>query len=211
MKKFNNEIICGYPIVKVKKILKNSEDSLISLESILRTIQNLEKSQELLHNLLNHGYIETTEEPNKFMLSLRGVALINTRINRLLTPQVAEKKKKEFLSRVEIVNTSDKHLFFVDQVKLLNSYFQDKDLISDLRFDIKLSTKHEDAKTRIFLENQKRRNSRKHFSNLVQELYYPQLAISDFLKGGVHNIIVTLDEHYDRENGEIIFLRQKSK
>jgi hypothetical protein len=207
MERLINETICGFPIVKVKKILKNDLFLFISVESINEVLKNNTKSKKLLNDLVESGYIEETKYPDKFMISTRGNVLVNTYVRRLLSKTKAEEKIKDFLDRVNKVNKLKTYLYYIDQVYLCGEYIKNKDLINKLHFDVKLCSKYKDEEIRRDLESKKCRNSGKQFSNLVEHFLYPQFEVINFLKSGVHNIIITLNRIEDWEEKEIIFTR----
>lgn len=208
LERLTNEMICSFPISKIKKILKYNQQQFISKATINEFLKNNKKSENLLKDLFESGYIEETNDQEKFVVSARGNVLINTNIKRLLDQQKAEEKIDNFLHRVKKVNASKTYLYYVDQVTLSGDYLKCKDFIRELHFDVLLSSKYEDQEIMEDLENKKRKKAKKPFSNYIEYLFFPQFEIRDFLKNGTHNIIVTIDRVRDWEEKKNIFLRK---
>jgi len=101
---------------------------------------NQEQTDELIQELLNNEYIEPSE--GKYQLTIKGHALCVARYTSPLNKAKADKLFKEFMERVEEVNTNEYYLYKVSKIVLFGSYIDpEKTDYSDIDIAFELSPK----------------------------------------------------------------------
>jgi hypothetical protein len=150
----------------------------------------------LVENLLSYGYIEEYL-PDYYQLSIRGKVLSESTIKKIMSTNIANKKIEEVLGRVKRVNKESFYLFNVTSVKLFGGYLQEKENIKHLNFIVELEQKEKDNKEYDKLARERIRESNKNFSNIIQEIYFPSNQVLEYLKSGLHNVVIQRSSDID--------------
>ena len=141
MRLTRKQTICNIPILKIRDYFDHIRPAKISPDMIREHFElNLEQTDELIQELLNNEYIEPSE--GKYQLTIKGHALCVARYTSPLNKAKADKLFKEFMERVEEVNTNEYYLYKVSKIVLFGSYIDpEKTDYSDIDIAFELSPK----------------------------------------------------------------------
>lgn len=186
MKINTNEEIAGFPLLKIRDLLKSKEFMYYENVAIfLKTDQN--RAKIVLTELIDLGFIE--RDPAQisilYVKTLKGNSLANAKAFIAIPKERAEKIFSEFMERVQEVNQNSKYIFKVSKVILFGSYIKGSPTVNDIDIAIELTRKDEDEA--IFMAKhekiiQEAINKGKRFSNFIDRLYYPDKEVILFLK-----------------------------
>lgn len=123
MRLTRKQTICDIPILKIRDYFDHIRPALISPEMISEQFDlNKEKTKELIDVLLSEGYIEAAKKKGKYQLTIKGQALCVARYTNPLNKEKADKLFKEFMERVEEINSNEFYLYRVSKIVLFGSY-----------------------------------------------------------------------------------------
>ena len=123
MRLTRKQTICDIPILKIRDYFDHIRPALISPEMISEQFDlNKEKTKELIDALLSEGYIEAAKKKGKYQLTIKGQALCVARYTNPLNKEKADKLFKEFMERVEEINSNEFYLYRVSKIVLFGSY-----------------------------------------------------------------------------------------
>lgn len=185
-----NDKICEVPLIKIRNFLRRFNSDYY--ENISKSLSDYfglsdKAAEALLSELISNGYLEKEEKDKDiYQRSVKGNALSNVRFVKRMNKQKADRVFEDFMARVESLNKSDDFIYKVKRILLFGSYlnkenedFGDIDLAVELEQRIKDNKAFEDAQQEIInnaIENGKV------FSNIVDELFYPEYLVFKFLK-----------------------------
>ena len=143
MRLTRKQTICDIPILKIRDYFDHIRPALISPEMISEQFDlNKEKTKELIDALLSEGYIEAAKKKGKYQLTIKGQALCVARYTNPLNKEKADKLFKEFMERVEEINSNEFYLYRVSKIVLFGSYIDpEKTDYSDIDIAFELSRK----------------------------------------------------------------------
>ena len=119
MRLTRKQTICDIPILKIRDYFDHIRPALISPEMISEQFDlNKEKTKELIDALLSEGYIEAAKKKGKYQLTIKGQALCVARYTNPLNKEKADKLFKEFMERVEEINSNEFYLYRVSTLRL---------------------------------------------------------------------------------------------
>jgi predicted nucleotidyltransferase len=181
--------IGGVPTTAVRDFLRRANDPQWNLEYVSRRLRLLTvQTERLVAELLSLGYVEAIKNSGEelwYRLTLAGGTFALASTARPLRRVTARRKLDEFLNRVRIVNNSDYFLYKVKRVLIFGSYLGDEERLNDVDIAVKLVHREPDSKRRMELNRERvgevLRKGRQ-FSNLVDELSWPQREVLLFLK-----------------------------
>ena len=136
MRLTRKQTICDIPILKIRDYFDHIRPALISPEMISEQFDlNKEKTKELIDALLSEGYIEAAKKKGKYQLTIKGQALCVARYTNPLNKEKADKLFKEFMERVEEINSNEFYLYRAAFILHLEQYdtFRVSDLIEEGR------------------------------------------------------------------------------
>lgn len=134
-----------------------------------------------------------------YKLTLKGTALSIARCVPPLNRVKADKILKDFMQRVEEINSSDYYLYSVSKILLFGSYIQenaidfgDIDIAFELEKKIKNSNEHKRLNSDLV---KKARDEGRSFSSYVDEIFYSRTLVVLKLKN--RNRYISLHEMSD--------------
>lgn len=145
-------------------------------------------AEQILQGLVESGLVELDpnwSDSHWYRTTLKGNQVALATFARPLTRAFATKKLAEFLDRVRHVNKDSYFLFRVTRVVLFGSMLGNGGTVSDVDVAVALAPKEPDRDRRFAAERERVREARRqgrHFSNLVDELSWPQREVHLFLK-----------------------------
>ena len=131
------QLIAGYPPIEVRNLLRRFRSAVISVESIQRVFNvSSAEAREFLGRMVKLGLLEPSENSSRkngpaYELSTRGLALANASAARPITRKTASRVLREFMDRVQVINTSDEFPYKVESVVLFGSVLSEKDRLVD--------------------------------------------------------------------------------
>lgn len=200
MKIDTNQNILGFPILKIRDLLKWRDSFTCKrVADKLKITEN--EAQLLLDELTKLGYVTTTIDNKNFTHcnTIKGNALALSKALSSITKEKAEQLFNDFMERVKEVNNNDYYLYKVSKVILFGSYITDKLIVNDIDIAIEI-IKKEDEPNVFQAKNMKRISEAKEkgirFSSVVDELFYPHAEVQSFLKSKVKYLSIhdTYDE-----------------
>jgi hypothetical protein len=114
-----DEVVAGFPARKIRKLLRQSVDSLSARHATKILEIKTEQAIQLLERLEQDGFLErNTDLPNSddeqsWKRTVKGGALANALFSTPVSRQSSEKSMREFLDRVQQVNCSSRFLYRV--------------------------------------------------------------------------------------------------
>lgn len=144
MRLTRKQTICNIPILKIRDYFSHIRPERITPEKISQHFEIDKKhTQELIQTLLDEGYIEPVD--SEYQLTVKGNALCVARYTSPLNKAKADKLFKEFMERVEEINTNDYYLYKVAKIILFGSYIDpEKTDFADIDIAFELAPKAED-------------------------------------------------------------------
>ena len=187
MKIDKNKRINNIPIIKIRNFLRRfSRDSSEDLLTRISDYFNLTKQEatKIIEALVEEGYLE--KEGEVYYCTIKGNALSNVRFIKRMNKEKADKEFSEFMKRVENLNQNNEFIYQVKRIVIFGSYLnpENKDF-GDIDIGIELEPRIKDKKAFELAENEIISNAienGKVFSNIVDELFYPQNLVFKYLK-----------------------------
>ncbi len=182
----------GVSIASIRKLVKIGLDKFIYLKdfkSVFQTTTNI-NTKKKIRDLESHGYIERYKDLEVWVNTAKGNILANSKFKRPIKREKANAIIEEVFNRVNIVNTNDEYLFFIDELYIAGDFLDESiNEIDKLEIAIQIKSKF-DSKTQEKLVNEKRDKSERYFPTIFDRLDYPQSEIKPFIKSSVHNLNV---------------------
>jgi predicted nucleotidyltransferase len=196
----SHEMIAGKALIKIRDFLKRNRLCNWSDTDVVRSFDtNYKKARDIISELEARGYIEqiTIGKDTYWQNTLKGNSLSLATSAKPILRSTADKKIKEFMERVVMVNKEKYFLYKVTKVVLFGSYLGNKEKINDIDISITLVPKDENAERQRAL-NLERTNEAiaegRRFNNIVEQLYWPQYEVVKFLKARSKSISLHQDE-----------------
>jgi hypothetical protein len=184
-----DEVIVGYPILQIRKLLRAGQDGEWEHTFVARILHvDATTAQQIIANLEAEGYIERMEEVRWGIYwhnTLKGNALANASAAGPITRATAERNLQEFLARVEQVNTSDTYAYAVRKVVVFGSYLTTTPTLNDIELALELIPKSPDPQhMRRWSEQrvQAAKDEGKTFMSAMDALFWPLQEVLVFLK-----------------------------
>lgn len=181
------EKISGVPAVIVRDFLKRWQHSDWSVATIAAALKlQPRESGKLVRELLGRGFVELHGNLSKtYSNTVDGNQFANASAAKPLKRATAERKVAELLGRVSDVNSNPYYLYRVASVRVFGSYLTGSDHLNDIDLVIEVSSKEPDRNLAHGLDMQRIRESQRqgrHFSNIVDELFWPQHEVFLYLR-----------------------------
>jgi hypothetical protein len=142
---------------------------------------NKEKTKELIDVLLSEGYIETAKKKGKYQLTIKGQALCVARYTNPLNKEKADKLFKEFMERVEEINSNKFYLYRVSKIVLFGSYIDpEKTDYSDIDIAFELSRKAKSHEEFMEMDEQRIKEAElagKSFPSFFDQIGYTERVV----------------------------------
>jgi len=142
---------------------------------------NKEKTKELIDALLSEGYIEAAKKKGKYQLTIKGQALCVARYTNPLNKEKADKLFKEFMERVEEINSNEFYLYRVSKIVLFGSYIDpEKTDYSDIDIAFELSRKAKSHEEFMEMDEQRIKEAElagKSFPSFFDQIGYTERVV----------------------------------
>jgi len=142
---------------------------------------NKEKTKELIDVLLSEGYIEAAKKKGKYQLTIKGQALCVARYTNPLNKEKADKLFKEFMERVEEINSNEFYLYRVSKIVLFGSYIDpEKTDYSDIDIAFELSRKAKSHEEFMEMDEQRIKEAElagKSFPSFFDQIGYTERVV----------------------------------
>jgi predicted nucleotidyltransferase len=181
-----NEKIANIPIIKIRDYFREIRYVGIIKEK-LGIYFNLNKKNTnlLINELIENELIEKTRKTG-YQLAMKGDALCLARLVPPMNKEKADRIFKEFMQRVEEINSNNYYLDKIEKLLLFGSYLNsDKDDYGDIDIAIELKRKIENLdeyeKARRKRVREMKENG-KYFSSFIDEVFFPEKEVKLKLK-----------------------------
>lgn len=210
----SSDILAGQPLMKIREFLKYVHSRDWTIDYVTHKFAIDESAALAIVDILEkEGYIEKSNkfrDEQTWSNTLKGNSLAMATAAKPILRKSAEKILERFMERVREVNKNDEFLFKVKKVIVFGSYLSDKDKINDIDIAIELVHKEKDEKRRRKLDQEKISKARKNgrvFSNVVEEVCWPEIEVRRFLKSRSHSISLhdTHDKILEQVNYSVIY------
>ena len=182
MRLTRKQTICDIPILKIRDYFDHIRPALISPEMISEQFDlNKEKTKELIDVLLSEGYIEAAKKKGKYQLTIKGQALCVARYTNPLNKEKADKLFKEFMERVEEINSNEFYLYRVSKIVLFGSYIDpEKTDYSDIDIAFEISRKAKSHEEFMEMDEQRIKEAElagKSFPSFFDQIGYTERVV----------------------------------
>ena len=132
---------------------------------------------------MKHGkkYIEAAKKKGKYQLTIKGQALCVARYTNPLNKEKADKLFKEFMERVEEINSNEFYLYRVSKIVLFGSYIDpEKTDYSDIDIAFELSRKAKSHEEFMEMDEQRIKEAElagKSFPSFFDQIGYTERVV----------------------------------
>ncbi|MHB1652321.1 MAG: nucleotidyltransferase domain-containing protein [Desulfitobacteriaceae bacterium] len=180
-----NDVLGGQPIFKVRELMKRGSWGPWN-ETLVGQVLDSDSADtnKLIQVLINEGFIERMTDPTgevQFINTIKGNALGMASAAKPISRVTAEKKLKEFLKRVEIVNSNSEYCYFVNKVLLFGSFLTGANEVNDIDLAVELVNKEDFHRRHLDRINKALIDGRR-FPNVVAQVCWPKEEVLRFLK-----------------------------
>jgi hypothetical protein len=186
-----DEVVAGFPARKIRKLLRQSVDS-ISARDATKVLQiETKRAVQLLERLEQDGFLEKNQiwpnsgDKQSWKRTVRGGALANALFSKPVSRKLAEKSLSEFLDRVQQVNSNSWFLYRVRKVVVFGSFLGDAPIVGDLDLAVDLCKKEKDGpkhRELVLGRANEAVGSGKQFRNYAEALSFAEQEVIRFLK-----------------------------
>ena len=183
-----DQIIAGQDARSLRALLRHFLDRDFSVRLVGERLELTSgAARKLVERLVEEALLEPSEKGDGrwYRVAEKGRALAMASFAPPLKRSTAERKIREFLHRVEIVNGDPYFLYAVSRVVLFGSMLGGADRVGDIDLAVELESKIKDLEQRR-AEERARINgailSGRRFSNIVEDISWPQREVLLFLK-----------------------------
>jgi hypothetical protein len=181
-------MIGGVPILRVRDFFRRAGDVNWSLEwpsHMLKLPRT--RTLKLIRTLQKDSYVEPSGN-NEFpwRCTKKGLALASALGTRPIGRDVAQAHLERFLQRVSLANHNPDFVYRVRRVFLFGSFLTtERERVGDLDLAVELEPCESDHDRQWALHQQRisaALRTGRHFSNYVEQVYWPKLEIMRFLR-----------------------------
>ncbi|MGD0693299.1 MAG: hypothetical protein ABSB82_00430 [Terriglobia bacterium] len=190
-----DQSVCGYPIADIRKLLRAIGWLDVSPKFFEQLLGLSPKQAERLASRLEKGgYICKVGKDGQtlYRTTLDGNRLAGA-TTRTISRKVAERNLKEFMRRVDAVNSNPDYMYTVTGVMLFGSMLTDRDKVGDIDLALQLQRKpfDDETYTRAAAERVRVAIERgRWFTNIVDRAFWPIIEIKVFLKSKMRGLSV---------------------
>ena len=187
MKLNSKDIIAGFPILKIRNLIRNNDYLSEDIVSYKLKV-NIEEAVKVLNELLKLGFIERNiDETNSdtYPVTLQGNSLGNAKAIPSISRAKADALFDSFMQRVKEVNKNPQYLYKISRVDLFGSYITNAETVNDIDIGYKLEKKGRDRdKWRVKDRQQVRKaiHSGVNFNSFMDDLFYTRRIVQKYLK-----------------------------
>lgn len=196
----SNDEMFGLPVMKLREFFKRYTNDW-DVENIMYFFDlDREKADALMIQFEEEDYIEKGSKFRDEQLwrnSIKGNALALASAAKPILRITADKKINEFMTRVNEVNINKYYLYKIIKVVLFGSYLGEAEKLGDIDLAIKIVRKETDPDKFQKLSHDRSKEAKqngRHFSNYVEEIYWPQSEVLKYLKSRSRSISIHLTD-----------------
>jgi len=146
-----------------------------------------EHARSLLAILVAEGLVEPADyvrvvEGREYRLTTKGLALAQASAARPLHRKTVQRRLHELIERMVQANRDERFYVGVQQAVVFGSYLSATERLGDLDVHYTTYRKIEDGTEFMRVTGEAARASGRHFSTIVDELYWPEDELRKFLK-----------------------------
>jgi hypothetical protein len=184
-------VVAGFPARQIRKLLRQSVDSLLARDAMKILQLDKKTAIQLLERLEADGFLEkvpiwpNSNDEQSWKRTVRGGALANALFSRAVSRQSAEKTLSEFLDRVRQVNSDNRFLYRVLKVVVFGSFLSNAPFVGDVDLAVDLRQKEKDGSKHtelILARANEAAAAGKQFRNYAEALSFAQQEVIMFLK-----------------------------
>jgi hypothetical protein len=203
------QLIAGIPAIMIRNALRRARhhEAFTHGFFVEECKVSERKAREIVKVLFKDNFLEIVESPRWerakrsrwYKLTSEGFKLSNATGLQRMPRAKAEQMLAAFLKRVQEVNNSQEYCYFIDTVIVSGSYTRGESTLGDLdifyglkpRFNQSDQERAKKQRINIAFERGRR------FSNIVEELYWPEHEIGLHLKSRTRGLSLhSLDEFF---------------
>jgi len=184
-----DDLVVGFPAKQIRKLLRQSVDSLSARHAKKILGINPEQAIQLLKSLERKGYLKRHPAlPNseqRWKRTVKGGALANALFSKPVSRQSAERTMRDFLDRVGKVNSNSYFLYRVQKAVVFGSFLSDAPFIGDLDIAVDLCPRENDPRKHSELIRARANEAvivGRGFSNFVEAFQFAEQEVIMFLK-----------------------------
>ncbi len=184
-----DDLVVGFPAKQIRKLLRQSVDSLSAHHATKILEIKTEQAIQLLQRLEQGGFLKRYPAlPNseqRWKRTVKGGALANALFSKPVPRQSAEKTMSEFLDRVQQVNGNSRFLYRVAKAVVFGSFLSDTPSVGDLDVAVDLCPKEKDSRKHSELIRARANEAvsrGRDFSNFVEAFQFAEQEVIMFLK-----------------------------
>jgi predicted transcriptional regulator/predicted nucleotidyltransferase len=191
--------IANRPAMEIRDMLHAIVMDVSDAETIRYHLKtNMQQTQKIIKILIAEGYLEIypnhSGNKEKYRVTLKGGSLSLASAATPIKRSTADLKLKEFMERVQIVNSDDHYLFRVKKVIVFGSYLSDKDRINDIDFAVELLPKYDQEETlrrgQDQIEEARKRGRYFRIPESASEMLYLEDRVVKYLKSRSRSISI---------------------
>jgi predicted nucleotidyltransferase len=192
----SSQEVCGYPAPYIRGLLRAAAQSEPwDMKTWLAICESLPqaKAKVLLGGLQSAGLIapyETARRGKWYEPTMAGRAFTMASLGPRIKRATAERNVKTFLERVAAVNADEGLLYCVDEVVVFGSYLSDVETLGDIDLAFSYSQREAavDWSVRANLRVQLALSHGRRFSNIVEQVYWPETEFRRRLRDGCRSL-----------------------
>jgi hypothetical protein len=186
-----DEVVAGFPVRKIRQLLRQSVDSLSARDATKILQIKSKEAIQLLERLERGGFLvrnpalPNSNDEQSWKRTVKGGALANALFSAPVPRQSAEKTLSEFLDRVQKVNCNSRFLYRVRKVIVFGSFLSDAPFVGDLDLAVDLCPKETDSRRHaalILARANEAASYGRRFRNYVEGLCFAEQEVIMFLK-----------------------------
>jgi hypothetical protein len=207
-----DQVIAGYPAIKIRDMFRAQISYHITTESIseFMTIP-IKEAYALAIILHQEGFIEPIILSGKscWQRTAKANILANASARKPIKRKTASQIVNGLLSRIQIVNSNGSYLYLVEKAIVTGDYLRDKEFVEFVGVTINLKSKFEDINERMKREEEHRMkalNANVHFRYCDDIFSWPLEEVHRFLKNRILSLYIDWNNDVDLTNQKIFTL-----
>jgi predicted nucleotidyltransferase len=206
MKVRKTDILCGYPALTIRDLLKRLRSVEWTSEVVVKLLK-IDKSEadKLVNWLMPEGFVEPGRIEGHLRMTTKGYALAGAS-SQFIRRKTADRLIQEFLQRVDEINQDPELLYSIGEVVVFGSYVGYGDELGDVDLAVSYVRRETDGKRYGDLVLQRVREAKeagRSFSSWTDELYWGEYEVMLKLKNRSASISLhDLKSHRDFVYGQ---------
>ncbi len=187
--------ISGFPILTVRKFLRNSGFStdINSIKYFFKT-ESDKKPKSFLKALIENELVafeKESEGKNYYTITDKGSTLSKATARKPIFRSTADRLISKFINRLKTVRDKDYYLFKVKKATIFGSYLSDTDRLSDIDIAIEIIPKEKNHDKHMKLVEKRLEDVQlkgRKFKTYLEAIFWPQTEVEQFLRAGSPSI-----------------------